>query len=143
MATLTVANSTLILTVLDLFPAPQQLQGYATDDVFSVEAVSPVEVRMGVDGRQSAGYTPVSRAVTIHLQADSASNGLFETWAAQQDALLDAFEAELVVQVPAIGRLYTCLTGFLTRYPPFSDGRKLLEPRAYTITFESILPAPL
>ena len=46
-ATLTVANSVYMLMIVDLFPVPQQLQGYSVDDVFSTEAV---ETRRDADG---------------------------------------------------------------------------------------------
>ena len=41
--TLTSANSVLIIGVAGLFNAPQQIQGFATDDIFSIEDVDTVE----------------------------------------------------------------------------------------------------
>ena len=78
MADITSANSVLTLVVPALFPAPQQLQGYATDDAFADEALQLSESVMGVDGRKSAGYTPAITKQTITLQADSPSMSFFE-----------------------------------------------------------------
>ena len=70
-ATLTAANSILMLLIPGLFPVPQQLAGYAADDVFTVDSTQPVEVLLGVDGRLSGGWVPTEKRMSISLQADS------------------------------------------------------------------------
>lgn len=142
MATLTAANSVLTLTVAGLFTLGQRLQGFATDDAFTSTAIATADVAMGVDARLSGGYTPVPKPITIALQADSDSNAIFEAWAATQDQLREALEAELGVSIPSIRRRYTCLRGFLTAFPPIPDARRTLGPRRYTVTFESIFAVP-
>lgn len=141
--TLTAANSSITLTVLSVFPIPQQLQGYATDDIFSVESVTPIETMMGVDGILSAGYAPAAKVMTIALQADSDSNAIFENWMAAQDVTKEAIQAMGVVTLPSIGRSYTCIRGFMTGYPPIATGARILQPRRYTITWQSIIAAPI
>ncbi len=59
MATLTSANSVLMLTVGGVFSVPQKIEGYASDSAFTFDAAKPAQVTMGVDGRMSAGYVPV------------------------------------------------------------------------------------
>jgi hypothetical protein len=142
-ATLTVANSIIMLVIPDLFPVPQRLQGYAPDSVMSVEAVDSVETVMGLDGLLSAGWMPTPKIWTIELQADSPSTFMFDTWQQAQEAAKDAYIADGFVTLPAIGRLYTMTKGFLTNYAPMPDARKKLEPRRFRITWESIIGAPV
>ncbi len=142
-ATLTVANSVYMLVISELFPIPQQLQGYAADDVFSTEAVDSVEVVMGVDGFASGGWMPTLKKQTIVLQADSVSSLMFDAWQQAQEAVSDAFIAEAVITLPSLGRIYTCHKGWLTSYMPIPDARKILQPRRFQITWQSILGAPI
>ena len=141
-ATLTVANSVLMIVIPDLFPVPQQLQGYAADDVFSTEAVDSVETVMGVDGLLSGGWMPTPKRQTYVFQADSSSTLIFDAWQQAQEAALDAFIAEMVVTLPSLKRTYVCTKGFLTSYTPMPDARKILQPRRFQITWQSIIGAP-
>lgn len=138
---LTVANSVLMLSVAGLYDSPQQLQGYAADNVFDSDAVNPAETQMGVDGKFSAGWIPVATPVGVTLQADSASNDLFENWEAAQNQTRSVFFANMLVVLPATGRKYTCTKGVLTQIPKLPTGQKTLQPRKYQITFESVQPA--
>lgn len=142
-ATLTVANSVYMLVIVDLFPIPQQLQGYSADDVFSTEAVDSVETVMGIDGQLSAGWMPTPKRQTIVLQADSVSSLMFDSWQATQEAERDALVANAFISLPSLGRIYTCKKGFLTSYMPMPDARKILQARRFQITWESIIGAPI
>ena len=73
MADITSANAIYTLIIPDVFPAPQQLQGFATDDAFDTDASDVVEARIGVDGIASYGFTPFLVTQTIHFQSDSPS----------------------------------------------------------------------
>lgn len=140
-ATLTVANSVYMLVILDLFPVPQQLQGYAADDVFTTEPVDSVETVMGIDGKLSGGWMPTPKRQTIVLQADSPSTLMFDAWQQAQDAVRDAFVANATIQLPSLGRLFVCTKGFLTSYAPVPDARKILQPRRFQITWENVIGA--
>jgi hypothetical protein len=142
-ATLTTANSVYMLVIPDLFPIPQQLQGYAADDIFSTEAVDSVEVVMGVDGHLSAGWVPTTKRQTITLQADSVSSLMFDDWQQSQEVVRDAFTANAFITLPSLGRIYTCTNGYLTNYMPMPDARRTLQPRRFQITWQSILGAPI
>lgn len=142
-ATLTVANSLYMLVIADLFPVPQQLRGYAADDVFTTEAVDSVEVQMGVDGQLSGGWMPTPKKQTIVLQADSPSVGMFDAWQQSQEAVQDAFIANAFITLTSIGRIFTCTKGFMTSYTPMPDAKKILQPRRFVITWESIIGAPV
>lgn len=142
-ATLTAANSIYMLTILDLFSIPQQLQGYAADDVFTTNPVDSVETVMGVDGLMSAGWFPTPKIQSVTLQADSPSTIMFDAWQQAQEAAKDAFVAAGFISLPSLGIIYTCTKGFLTSYSPIPDVRKIVQPRRFQITWQSITPAPI
>lgn len=142
MATLTNANSVLMLSVGGIFAVPQQLQGYATDDMFSAANVAPAEAVMGVDGKLSGGYTPYPTIIEITLQADSPSAFIFDTWSTAQDTAREIFIAQLTILLPGTGQKFACTKGIMTDKSPMPIGKKTLQPRKWAITFESVSPAP-
>lgn len=143
MATLTAANSVFLLTVIGLFDVPQQLQGFAADDMFDSDAVETVETLMGVDGTLSAGWVAVAKKQTVTLQADSASNLIFDAWWTAQEAAREIFTAGAIIRLPAVNTSYALITGYLTSYRPMPPAKKLLQPRQYGLTWNSVLPAPI
>lgn len=140
--TITSNNAAFTLAIAGLFAVPQQLQGFAADDIFDTEGVEPAETSMGVDGKLSAGlvFAPVKQSVA--LQADSDSNTLFEAWYAAQKAAGDVYYAQGSVYLPATGRAYVMTRGVLTAYSPMPDAKKTLQPRKYGLTWESVTGAP-
>lgn len=143
MASITSANAVFLLGIGTVFPVPQQLQGFATDDAFSTEAVDIAETKMGVDGILSAGFVfqPIKQSIT--LQADSLSIAMFDAWYAAQKAQRDVFFANAVIRLPSVSRSYTLINGVLSSYMPISDAKKTLDPQKYAITWESVVGAPL
>lgn len=141
MASLTGANAIITLAVAGIFPAPQQLQGFAADDVFDTDAIESAETVMGVDGKLSAGFVYVPVRQNYSLQADSASIFFFDTWWAQQQATRDIFFASGVTLLTAVGKKWAMSRGVLTSYTPIPATKKLLQPQRFSITWESLLPA--
>jgi hypothetical protein len=141
MATITSANAILMLAVTPVFPVPQRIQGFATDDSFDVEAAEFAQVMMGVDGKMSAGYVPAVTRMTINLQADSASMSFFENWDQAQKVALDLFPASGTITLPSLSKSYTMSNGVMTSLVQAPRGGKVLQPRAFVITWESITPA--
>lgn len=141
MATITSSNAILFLTIGNLYPAPQQIQGFAVDDVYGVEALANAETMMGVDGILSAGFVFVPVRQHIMLQADSASNLIMDQWYLAQQQTKELISATGSIALPAIQRKYTMAKGFMTSYVPVAEGRRVLQPRRYEITWESIIPA--
>lgn len=142
MASITAANATLTLAIPPLFPIPQQLQGFAVDDIYDVDQIKSVEVMMGVDGLLSAGFVYVAVVQKVTLQADSPSNDIFDTWWTQMQAAQDVYAASGLIKLPSIATKFTQSNGFLTGYKPLPAGKKLLQPRTYEITWERVAPAP-
>ncbi|MGS1010126.1 phage tail fiber protein [Achromobacter anxifer] len=141
MATLTSANSVLMLAVSGVFPVPQKIEGYASDNAFTFDAAQPAQVTMGVDGRMSAGYVPVPRVQTITIQPDSPSMRVFEIWMAAGETAREVFYANGTLSLPSIDRKYTLTRGVLTRIPPAPDAKAMLQPMAFQITWQNVSPA--
>jgi hypothetical protein len=132
-----------MLAVTGLFPVPQQLQGFAADDVFDISDVSPAETMMGVDGKLSAGFVFMPVEMGIMLNADSESNLLFDAWFAAQQAAREIYYANGIVRLPSVQRSFVLTKGVLKSYKPSPDAKKVLQPRKYSITWESIVGAPI
>lgn len=140
--TITSANSQYILAIPLLFPAPQQLQGYAADAAFDTAEVDEAEVVMGVDGRMSAGFVPFITPQVIHLQADSPSIALFESWLAAEKAIMEKYYASGIIVLPSVQRKYVCTNGVLRAVSQVPSAKKVLQPRDFTINWEDISPVP-
>lgn len=140
--TLTAANAILLIGVDLIFPIAQRIQGFSTDDVTDMDGIEPVETAMGVDGRLSAGYVPVSVRQNITLQADSESNDLFEFWATYERTRREKSVATGTLIIPGTQRQYTMTRGFLRNYLPIPALRKSAQPRRFTIEWERVTPSP-
>lgn len=140
MTSITGANSTFTLSISGLFPTPVQLQGYATDDAFATESLTPSETLMGVDGILSGGFVFVEVKQTISIQADSPSADIFDQWYSAQQQIQDVFTATGLIMLPSLRKKYSMVKGFLTTYPPLPDVKKLLQPRKFGITWQAAQP---
>lgn len=142
MATLTAANSVLALQVAGLYPVPQVIKGYATDDAFLAQDRTIAEVMMGVDGRQSGGYTPASTVFEITLQADSPSMAIFDNIISAMSSTREIFIINGTIRLPGTEQKYAMTNGIMNIVSPMPGVKKILQPRKFTITFESCTPAP-
>lgn len=143
MGKVTAADVVLTLAIETIFNVPQQLQGFAADDVQNMPQVRSAEVMMGVDGVMSSGFVFVPTPQEITLQADSLANLIFEAWNSQQQSTKATYRASGLMIVPAISRKYIMNGGVMTGYPPSAQTKRLLQPRKYEITWESVIPAPI
>ena len=143
MADITSANAVLILAVPLILPVVTQIQGFSTDDIFDTEDVTPIETRMGVDGTLSAGFVFTEKPMTITLMAGSPSTAFFDQWMLGMQANIAVAPAHGNITLTSINQSYVLANGFLTRFKPISDGRKVLEPRKFRITWQSITPLPV
>jgi hypothetical protein len=139
---ITSANSVLLIGVAGLFTVPQQLQGFSSDDAYSMDAVTNKEVQLGVDGIMSAGWIPQIKTMSVTLQGDSDSNTFFEAWYAAEEAAQDAFRAFGTIVQPAVNKMYTLTNGVLTNFAPISDAKKVLQPRKFQIQWNVVLGVP-
>lgn len=142
MATLTAANSAVTIQVAGLYPVPQVLQGFATDDMFMADDVTTGELQMGVDGHLSAGYVPYATPLNITLQADSPSMAVFDNILSAQAAQREMFIINATILIQGTGQKYALTRGFMITASPMPGAKKILQPRKFTIHFESCTPAP-
>lgn len=141
--TITSANSVFTLLIPGVFPAPLNLEGYATDDAFSSDSVESSETMMGVDGKMAAGFTPFITPVTIALMANSPSRIIFDTWLNAEVAAKEVFPADATLLIPSIGMSYIMKNGVLRKGKRLPDGKKVLQPVQFTIDWESVTPVPV
>lgn len=141
--TLTAANSILMIGITNLYVTPQQIQGYSTESAFDIDAVEGAETMMGVDGKLSGGFVPTPKKMTITLQADSASNDIFDNWAQAQEVARELYFAFGSITIPGLRKKWTLTKGILSSYKPLAGVAKVLQPRPYAITWEATSPAPL
>ena len=135
---ITSANSVFTLVVSGLFPAPVQLQGFSADRAFADESIALAEINMGVDGRMTAGYTPVPTQMTITLQPDSPSRDIFTAIVAATKTLRDVYYLSGTITLPSTGEVFTLTRGILNNAKQIPSAQKVLQPVDYQITWESI-----
>lgn len=141
MSTLTSANSVLTLICPDVFPIPQLIQGFATEDAFSVPQFEVARAMMGVDGIMSAGFVPNTKELDIVLQADSASRQVLERILGVMEAKREVVFMDATIILPATSEVWEFTRGVITKTPKLPPAKKLLEPTTWQITFQDIQPA--
>lgn len=140
MPNITAANAIYTLTIPNVLLAPAQLQGFAADDVFDTDPIEAAETLMGVDGILSAGFIFVVVPQSITLQADSASNAVFDAWWTQEQANKTKYPASGQIKLPAIGTKWALTNGFLRTYPPIPNAGRTLKPRKFMIHWQTVFP---
>lgn len=143
MASITSANAVLTLSIAQLFPIPQQLQGFGTDDIYDIPRIRSVETMMGVDGVLSGGFVFTAVPQEITLQADSVSNLIFDTWWTQMQAAEETYVAQGNIRLPGVATKFQQIRGFLTGYSPSPAAKRVLQARRFEITWQKIIPAPI
>lgn len=138
--TLTVANSVIMMTCEALYTSPTQLQGYAADDVFEIDAVENGEYLMGIDGKLSAGFVYNAIPLTLTLQADSASVPVFENIWNYEVTNRTKLQHNWTVTTPANGRRYNLTNGFMRSYKA-PAGKRILQPAVIQLVFERQSPS--
>lgn len=133
--TITSANSVLMLGIAGVYPTPQQIQGFAVDDMFEAEMAEMSVVQVGVDNFGVAGWVPREIKTMVTLMASSASFLVFENWITAMDIQQEVLYANCTLVLPAVQRKYTMLQGSLTRFPPISNIKKTLQQRQFEITW--------
>lgn len=133
-ATLTVANSSIAVTIEALYPASVLLRGYAADNVFEAGTVENGEFSMGIDGTLSAGfvYNPID--FTLTLQADSESLEIFKQVYQYEVANRTKLRVGLTVALPANGTRYVMKDGYMRTFKA-PAGQRILQPAVVEFTF--------
>lgn len=143
MADITSANAVFIISVPRVLPVPQQIQGFSADDIFDFEDVDATETMMGVDGVLSGGMIYTPKPQNVSLQADSASITFFDAWYTAMQANVATYTAVGNITLTSVGKSWTLVNGFLRRYKPLPDAKKVLQPQRFRIEWQSVLPTPI
>ena len=143
MPDITSANAVLTLAAPGVLSVPQRIQGFSTDDIYSVAPVSPVETMMGIDGNLSGGFLFTEKKMEITLMAGSPSNSFFDALQAAQEAAVQPVILSGMLTLPSTGLQAVLTVGYLTRYPPVPNGKKVLQPRVFEITWQDINVSPI
>ena len=139
---ITSANSTAVM-YLDIFPAGIKFEQYSADGAWTSDAYAVLETRMGVDGKMSAGYTPVEKEVTFTFQANSPTlDKLDIIWQTMEVSKTPLF-GQISIKVPSIKKQYVLANVVLMNYKLLPDAQKILEPIDVTFRCESITSVPL
>ncbi|WHB31204.1 hypothetical protein [Xanthomonas phage NEB7] len=133
-ATLTVANSSIAITVESLYPSSVLLSGYAADNVFETSAVVNKETSMGIDGKFSAGFVYNEIPFTLTLQADSPSLIIFEQIWQYEQTNRTGLDVGMTVTLPSNGKRYGLQNGYMTSFRAPS-GQRTLQPAAIEFRF--------
>jgi len=142
MPSITAANAIITLTIPGVFSVPQQLQQFSVDDVADVDTLVVAETLMGVDGFLTGGYVFNKVKYVFTLQADSPSTFVFDQWKLAQDAQTDTLPANGLLTLKSLGTKWRWTRGFLTEWSPAPNVKKLVQPRKFTIEWQSVVPQP-
>lgn len=133
-ATLTVANSSIVVSAEALYPNGVLIKGYAADNVFETGTVTNVETSMGIDGRFAAGWVPNPVEMTLTLQADSESLEVFEQIYEFEQSNRTKLDIGMTVALPSTGKRYGLQNGYMMSYKAPS-GARILQPAVIQLTF--------
>lgn len=141
MASITSANAIITLAIPGVYSAPQQLQQFSAEDIFTNDPVQANEVAMGVDGFLAAGFVFNPVAWSISLMADSPSNKVFDDWYLFMKQNVETYRCNGTVWLRSLNKKYDMSNGALTTYRSMSDAARTLRSRAFVITWQDISPA--
>lgn len=137
--TITSADAIFALTVTNLYPSAQTLEGYAADAMFALgDTEMAVSVR-GADGKLSGGFVFGEYLQTITIMPDSPSRELFETWQLTSLTSKAVFRCNATIILPAISRKFTLTNGILQRVKAIPDAQRVLQAMTYQINWETIV----
>lgn len=128
--TLTAANSIFKLRCVGVYDDYVQIQGFQTDNAFGFSDVTIGETRMGVDGKQSGGYTAHETPLALYLEANSPSIQVMENCRKDFNANMETRPFDIIVEIPSTKKRYSA-SGFLVTLTGGSSAQKLLAGSVY------------
>jgi len=137
--TITSADAIFALTVTNLYPSAQTLEGYAADAMFALGDTEMAVTVRGADGKLSGGFVFGQYLQTITIMPDSPSRDVFETWQLTSQTSKAVFRCNATIILPAIGRKYTLTNGVLVRVKTIPDAQRVLQAATYQIDWESVI----
>lgn len=128
--TITSANAVLMLRCEGIYDNFVQIQGFQADNAWNFGESNIGETRMGVDGKQSIGYTPHETQWTLYLEANSVSTQVMENIRKDFNSNMESRYIEVTVEIPSIGKRYSA-KGALTSMTGGASGKNLLDGTSY------------
>lgn len=138
---ITSADAIFALTVTNLYPSAQTLEGYAADAMFALGDTEMATTVRGADGKLSAGFVFGEYLQTITIMPDSPSRDIFETWQLTSLTSKAVFRCNATIILPAISRKYTLVNGVLQRVKAIPDANRVLQAQTFQINWESVTGA--
>ena len=137
--TITSADAIFALTVTNLYPSAQTLEGYAADAMFALGDTEMAVTVRGADGKLSGGFVFGQYLQTITIMPDSPSREIFETWQLTSQTSKAVFRCNATIILPAIGRKYTLTNGVLVRVKAIPDAQRVLQAATYQVDWENVV----
>lgn len=128
--TITSANAVMMLRCEGVYDNWVRIQGFQADNAWELGEVNIGETRMGVDGKQSIGYTPHETPWSIHLEANSPSVQIMENIRKKFNSDMEVAFIEVIIEMPSIAKKYYGKGG-MTSMTGGASGKKLLDGTTY------------
>ena len=128
--TITSANAVMMLRCAGVYDNYVRIQGFQADNAWEFGEVNIGETRMGVDGKQSIGYTPHETSWAIHLEANSPSVQIMENIRKYFNSNMEVAFIEVIIEMPSIAKKYYGKGGMVSMTGGAS-GKKLLDGTTY------------
>lgn len=135
---ITSANSIIVLSCDELFPAGVQLDNFSADSSITQADEQIANTRMGVDGHMSAGWIPSIKTVTITVEPTSDAAEVFDTIYSASQTARSPYTINLSVNIPSLGKVVTYKNGTLKNWKKLPDHRDVLDPIPAVIDFEGV-----
>ena len=128
--TITAANAVLMVRCKGVYDNFIKMQGFQADNAWGFGDAAIGESRMGVDGKQSMGYTPHQVEWTLYLEANSPSIDIMENIRKDFNANMEMRSVDVIVEIPAVKKRYSA-SGALVSLSGGVTGQKLLAGSQY------------
>ena len=102
--TITAANTKIDFSCEGIYDTPIQLTGAQSDAFLSLGDVTVAQTRLGVDGKQSAGWLPHETPITVSLEANSPSIQVMENVSNALDRDSETRLCTITVSYPSVKR---------------------------------------
>jgi hypothetical protein len=139
--TITSASAVYALSIQNLYPVAQILQGFSADRAFETADTDFAETVMGVDGHMSGGYIPAITEQTISIMPDSLTSDMFELWYGASQSNFTIYPASATIIIPATGKTYNLVRGILKRARTIPTANKVLQAREFVIDWQRVWPS--
>ncbi len=127
-----------LLAINDLFPVPQVLEEFVSDNPFSSDDFELAETVLSLEGKLSAGFVPATITQTITLLPNSASGAFLFAWVQASRVGRSVYRANGNLTLPSLKTNYTLTNGVLKMGKIMPDSGKILKPVSFKIEWENV-----